>query len=121
MKEFGLEYADVEVENNLRELRGNTIDPTTPVSSIEVSPSAPLPIPLDRAQPGDKEVQDIEYCIRRFDEDNVGPDEGASGSEDEELFDGNRAPPEFYRQHISTTNVNNFKRRHHSRGTLKLI
>lgn len=40
---------------------------------------------------------------------------------DDELYDGNVAPAEFYRQNIQNVNVDEFKRKHYQKGTLKLI
>lgn len=40
---------------------------------------------------------------------------------DGELYDGNVAPAEFYRQNIHKVNVDEFKRKHYQKGTLKLI
>lgn len=114
------EVANEEVASDLRDLRGDTIDPARPMGSVDFPSWASLPVPQDKLQPGDnKAVQDIEELIRQCDKDNVDPDEGRSV--DEELFDGNRAPPELYRQQNRTTNANDFKRRHYSKGTLNLI
>ncbi|KAG6353712.1 hypothetical protein INS49_005421 [Diaporthe citri] len=52
---------------------------------------------------------------------NVQDAPGELDSDEELLYDGNVAPPEFYRQNIRNINVDDFKRRHYAKGTLKMI
>ncbi|KAL2272538.1 hypothetical protein FJTKL_06333 [Diaporthe vaccinii] len=47
--------------------------------------------------------------------------EHSPGSDSDGWYDGNRAPPEFYQQSMQQFDENHFKRKHYSKGTLKLI
>lgn len=63
---------------------------------------------------------EIAQQIEQFGLDNP-VREHSPGSDSDGWYDGNRAPPEFYQQSMQQFDENHFKRRHYSKGTLKLI
>lgn len=68
---------------------------------------------------GDDYIQEVQDVMQQFTADHEEP--AAEDSEDGELFHGNQQPADFYRQRIRDLDVNHFKRRHYSQGTLNLM
>lgn len=106
---------DTDFEKGLSDMSVDTED----TGSEDEGPVAPsvevLPSPPTTSEDIDT-LDEVEAQMCHFDEENAVLD-----SEDEELFDGNRAPVEFYRQNIQNLNVDHFRRKHYSKGTQKLI
>lgn len=73
--------------------------------------------PLD-----DQYLADVEIQIEQFERDQGGQDGDTDSAEssDEELFGGNRVRPEVYRNSMKSLNLEDFKKKHYSPGTLKL-
>ena len=59
--------------------------------------------------------------MRCFEEMYLVPASEIDISDDEGIYNGNWAPPEYYQQNMKIMNVNYFKRKHYLAGTLKLI
>lgn len=66
-------------------------------------------------------VAEMEETIRRFDPNNVGSDIESLDTEEDELYSGNRAPPEFYRQGMKSLNENDFKRKYYAKSIFHQI
>lgn len=80
---------------------------------------------IDGIQADEGDIAAIRDAILQFSIDNPDHDRDDTGSDDEgvepKLFNGNLAPPEFYRHNIRTLNVDDFRKKNYAKGTLKLI
>lgn len=121
------------------------VDSSNSNEDIELSPPlldvAEVPRVDHLTRHSDQDLLDIEDEIQTFEEENHtrrlhagnprenrGPGSTARtvvdsdvGSDEEALYDGNKAPPEFYRQNIEGLQVKDFKRKHYAKGTLLQI
>lgn len=80
---------------------------------------------LEEGQDED-EVAAIEEQIVTFDPNNANTGEQDvededGGTEEDRLYNGNRAPPEFYEQIMKGTNPVEFKRKHYATGTSRQL